>query len=153
MLVVAGTGHRPGRAYSHSDEDLWRLIHLVEGALAPLKPTAVISGMALGFDTALAKASLRLGIPLWAYLPFVGQEGRWPPQSRERYHLLLSQAEKIVVVSPGGFAAPKMMARNRAMVDDCQLLLAFWDGSKSGTGNAVVYAKGRGVPVRNLWPG
>jgi uncharacterized phage-like protein YoqJ len=150
-MIVAGTGHRPGKAYPHGDDALWQLIHLAESALAEIKPTAVISGMALGFDTALAKASLRLGIPLWAYIPFVGQEGRWPTPSQVRYHLLLNQAERVRVVCRGGFSAEKMMARNRAMVDDSQLVLALYDGSNSGTGNAVVYAKGRGVPIRNLW--
>jgi hypothetical protein len=36
--------------------------------------------MARGWDLALAKAAVELGLPLFAAIPFVGQESRWPAE-------------------------------------------------------------------------
>lgn len=39
--------------------------------------------------------------------------------------------------------------RNRKMIDsDVEGVLAFWDGSSSGTGDTIHCARGRGLPVR-----
>lgn len=38
------------------------------------------------------------------------------------------------------------------MVDNSDTVIAVWDGSKSGTGNCVEYAKRKNVPVFTLEP-
>lgn len=138
------------------------MIGLTELALFGLQrhaPTQVISGMALGWDTALAMAAIAHHIPLIAAVPFVGQESRWPPAQRLRYQKLLRRATEVVVVTEGGYAAWKMQKRNEWMVDRCDVLLALWDGSSGGTANCLTYARQRhvGTPllpavvIDNLW--
>lgn len=106
--------------------------------------------MALGWDMAGAQAAVNLQIPFIAAVPFLGQENRWPVASQTQYHRLLAAARHVVVVSPGRYSAAKMIVRDHWMVDNCHRLCALFDGSPSGTGKTVEYARGR-VPIDNLW--
>lgn len=148
-LIVSATGHRPKSL--PTGYDLAPLIALVKPWLAARKPDAVISGMALGWDQAVALAALDLGIPVHAYIPFVAQADAWPMHSQIAYQNLLLRCVERKVVSPGGYEVWKMQARNEAMVDDCDLVLALWNGEPSGTGNCVGYAEKQGKTVENLW--
>lgn len=116
------------------------------------RPARVISGMALGWDQAIALAALQLGIPVAAYVPFQGQENAWPGESRRRYHEILNQCAEILVVSPGGYTASAMQLRNRRMVDDADVVLAMWDGTSGGTANCVNYALSKNKFIHNMWP-
>ena len=151
-LIICGTGHRPGRAFPHDDATFVRLIDLATGWLKEHKPDVVISGMALGWDMALAKAALDLGIPVHAYLPCRGQADRWPKRSVERYVWLLERCAVKKLISKGEYADGVMQLRNEAMVDDVDLVLALWDGSPGGTKRCIDYANENGVKVENLWP-
>lgn len=149
-LVVAGTGHRPDKLGGFSSQVEGRLEALASAALARFKPDVVISGMALGWDWALAEASLKAGIPLIAAIPFVGQERRWQQESQRRYAEILAKAV-VVIVSPGGYSHKAMQVRNEWMVDRCHRLLALWDGSSGGTANCINYAVTVNRPYHNLW--
>jgi uncharacterized phage-like protein YoqJ len=151
-LVVAGTGHRPNKLFPEADNpyspDLLRsLADQVASVLTVLSPAGVISGMALGFDQALALAAIDAGIPFVAALPFEGQEGLWPKPSQDSFREILAKAEKVFAVSEPGYAAWKMQARNAWMVDHSSLVLAAWNGSPGGTANCVRYARKKSVPV------
>jgi hypothetical protein len=74
-----------------------------------------LSGMALGWDLAVAKACTILGVPFLAAVPFAGQENIWPRESKELYHELLAQASEVVIVSSGGYARWKFIARDHYM--------------------------------------
>jgi uncharacterized phage-like protein YoqJ len=118
-----------------------------------IQPSKMILGFALGWDTALAHACVRLNIPFIAAIPFVGQEKPWHKEAQETYHLLLSKAIEVVIVSPGVYHPGKLSRRNEWMVDRSTAVLALWDGSKGGTANCVKYAEKVSVPVFNVWPG
>jgi uncharacterized phage-like protein YoqJ len=150
-MVVAGTGHRPPKLGGYGNDVYQRLVVLAEKALREKLPSKVISGMALGWDQALAEAAARLSLPLIAAIPFVGQERLWPDESKKRYETLLQQATEKVVVCEGGYSPSKMQIRNRYMVEKCDVLLALWDGSPGGTWNCVRYAEAISKPVVNLW--
>lgn len=149
--VVAGTGHRPDKLGGYDQATSRRLQDLAEAALRRYAPTAVISGMALGWDQALAEAALVMDIPLIAAVPFVGQEKRWAPDAQKRYHEILACAAVVHVVSPGGYSHLAMHARNQWMVDRCKHLLALWDGTSGGTANCLNYAVDSKAQVTNLW--
>jgi uncharacterized phage-like protein YoqJ len=149
-VIIAATGHRPGKLGGYSDRVYWRLVAVAEQYLHSHQPTEVISGMALGWDQAFAEAALQLGIPVCAAVPFDGQELRWPRRSRRHYEDLLTLASRIHVVSPGRYELWKMQARNRWMVDHTTRLAALWNGSSGGTANCIQYARLR-VPIDNLW--
>lgn len=157
-ITIAGTGHRPdklvsgGKRVGYTNAVLAALIGLAETELDLLKPDEVISGVALGWDTALAIAAIRKGIPLTCAVPFEGQESKWPQESQDRYNKILSKAKAVVVVSEGGYSAQSMQARNVWMVDRAQKILALWNGTPGGTRNCIDYAAKVAVPVRNVWP-
>lgn len=150
-MILAGTGHRPDKLGGYEPWNAANWIELAEFILEQWRPERVISGMALGWDTYLATAAVKVGIPFVAAIPFVGQESQWPLASQMRYWELLGQAADIVVVCSGGFSAAKMQERNKWMVDHCDLLLACWDGSPGGTANCVEYAKRRGRAMYNCY--
>jgi predicted Rossmann fold nucleotide-binding protein DprA/Smf involved in DNA uptake len=143
--VIAGTGHRPDRLgidYSEASNRLLR--DFARDELAKLEGiTGVISGMATGWDQALAEAAV----------PVLGMESRWPPDGRARFHEILTRAARIEYVPGGEPANWKFLARDRWMVDNADGLLALYDGgdAKSGTGYTVTYAEGQGKPVINVW--
>lgn len=145
-MIIAATGHRPnklGGEYNHDGKYSRAIRTKMAEVIEEYKPEAVISGMALGVDTLWAMTAIVLNVPLIAAVPFVGQESHWPNESQQTYRYLLSKAHKVNIVSAGGYASWKMHARNMWMVDRCNVLLAFWDGTSGGTGNCVGYAQTR----------
>lgn len=148
MITVAATGHRPDKLGGY--EQINRLTSFARQYLNALSPASVISGMALGWDQAVAAAALDLCIPLTAAVPFEDQESRWPDTSRRRYAELMSRAAFVHVVSPYP-GTPAMQLRNRWMVDRCDLLLSLYDGSYGGTHNCLLYANRQKRQILNLW--
>lgn len=144
-MIVAGTGHRKIDIPEPA---------LVDGATAQLrllKPSLVITGMALGWDVALAEASDRLGVPYIAAVPFPSQAVAWPDQDRRRYETILNRAEEVFVISDF-MSIRAYEIRNRWMIDRADMVLAYWDGSlNGGTANAVRYALKKKVPLENVW--
>jgi uncharacterized phage-like protein YoqJ len=150
--ILAVTGHRPAKLGGYSDDVNSRLCSFARAELVTSQPLTVITGMALGWDQAIARACVDLGIPFVAAVPFDGQESRWPPLSRAAYRALVSLAAEVVVVSPSGFATRKAMhRRNQYMVDRGARVLALWDGSSGGTGHCVGYAITKRKPIDNCW--
>ena len=151
-LVLSATGHRPDKLGGHNENTALRLRALARREIAEIAPTRVISGMALGWDQAIAHAAIDLCIPFVAAVPFRGQEGKWPYASQREFHDLLTHAAEIVIVSQGRYAPWKMQLRNEWMVDNSGLVLALWDGSTGGTANCVNYARAMRKDIRNAWP-
>lgn len=150
-MIACGTGHRPDKLMGYSDVAHLRLTRFATDVLSEIRPTGVISGMAIGWDMALARAAVALDIPFTAAVPFEGQQGRWSPAQQAEYSFLLSRAHAVKYVCAPGFAAWKMQRRNEWMVDNSALVIALWDGSSGGTANCVRYANARGVQIRNVW--
>ena len=157
MTGIAGTGHRPEKLGGHGIQTRLALGGLATEYLSVQRPSKVISGMAPGWDQALAGAAVALNIPFIAAVPFAGQHKRWPAESQERYLRLLGMAEDVVNVA-GSFppisgiqVSRAMQARNEWMVDRADKMVALWDGSWGGTFNCVRYAEKKGVPIDNLW--
>ncbi len=142
-MIVAFTGHRPDKlgGYKLPNDTYIKVCRDIDWLLKELNPEKVISGMALGVDQWAAHIAYKLGIPFVAAIPFEGQEMAWPEASQKTYRILRKLASEEVIVSPGGYSADKMQVRNIWMVDNCDSLIAVWDGSKGGTGNCVEYAK------------
>lgn len=150
-MIVAGTGHRPDKLGGYGWEPEARLRCLAISWLEVAKPERVISGMALGWDQALASAAHISGIPFTAAVPFLGQEKMWPAESQKRFQTLLEKAEKVEIVCSGGYSPAKMQKRNEWMVDNCTHVLALWNGTTGGTANCVKYAQKQEKPIINLW--
>lgn len=149
-MILAATGHRPDKLGGYDEATFDRLTAFARRTLSDRGPAKVISGMALGWDQAVATAAVQLGIPFIAAVPFQGFAARWPQGSRYRLTALLCDAAEIHVVSevPGARA---LQLRNEWMVDRADRMLALWNGSWGGTFNCIQYANRRKVPVENLW--
>lgn len=156
MTIYAGTGHRPeslvlGGAEAYGDALRTSLTVFATDVLEELEPVAIISGMALGWDQALATAAIDLGIPLTAAIPFPDQHKRWPPEAQERYLWDLANAHEIHTVRDT-FSKGAYQERNVWMVKNCDHLLALFNGvSRGGTYNCIKYADRVKRPVSNLW--
>lgn len=152
-LTVCGTGHRPQHLPGgFSEEAFERLVMLAYRWLAAHHPKAVVVGMALGWDQALAVAAIRLGIPVDAYIPFSGQANAWPLKSHEKYQWILNQCRSSRIICFGEYRPSMMQDRNKEMVKASDQVLALWNGDDGGTANCVRYAEKVGKPVINLWP-
>lgn len=144
-MILAATGHRPnklGHDYELTGEICSRIRNELENIICDYRPSKMISGMALGVDTIWAELALKHNYPLIAAIPFRGQEDAWPQASRDRYNKILNHPlTQKYIVSSGGYSSHKMQIRNEWMVDNCDVLVAVWDGSEGGTGNCVIYAE------------
>jgi uncharacterized phage-like protein YoqJ len=113
----------------------------IEKQFRDLKPEKIITGMALGADLFAASIANKLQIPFIAAIPFADQEACWKDSDKKIYHKLIDKASEVLIISEGGFANYKYQIRNQYIVDNSDKLLAIWNGTKSGTGNCVEYAK------------
>jgi hypothetical protein len=156
-LVITGIGHSPTQLINnprlaYSDEVLTLLYRLEKKELVAFKPGQVISGASLGWDTALALAGFSLHIPVILAILLDGQEERWTPAVRMRYRKMLERAEDVHFLNDAPYEPEKIRARNEWMVAHADLILALWDGRKSGDiWNMLAYAQFRQKMVKNLW--
>ena len=165
-LVIAGTGHRPDKLGGYSAAAEAKVMEVARNAIDELRPARIISGMALGWDTALAKVAIEVGIPLIAAVPFNGFHKKWVPESQRAFQAILNKASEVVIVdelrdgtyqelngniAPGIYNVAKLQTRNIWMVDNCEMIAALWDGSSGGTANCLKYARGMKRVYLNYW--
>lgn len=177
MKKITLTGHRPKQLMPAGEK--WDFRHaLVQGYGTEIRkellkqagfnretqtwerqdPVTLLSGMALGIDTIGALVLLRLKkqFPelffLECAIPCLNQDKNWHETDKERYHDILKQADTVTYVSKQTYTDGCMQRRNEYMVDQADVILAVWDGTKSGTGNCVVYALEQGKPIALIEP-
>lgn len=136
------TGHRPDLlgGYNENNPTANEIKKILSAKIAELHSAhpdlELISGLAQGVDTWFADIAIEMGIPLHAYLPFSGQQSRWPRPAQDRYAALLQRCKSSTIVSQ--FASKQAyLARNDAMVCKCDMAIAVWNGLPSGTGYTV----------------
>jgi hypothetical protein len=157
-VIVTATGHRlhllPGYRGDGSSGPLRAT--LVEVALDTLEewsPDLLITGMATGWDMAMAIAAMIRNTPFHAYLPFEGQARNWSRTDQDAYRGLLDEAEDVRVISSTE-SRRAYYERDVAMVDALtgpeDRLLALWLGDpNSGTAITIDYAMDWLVPWTN----
>lgn len=75
-VKLAGTGHRPdklGGEYNLRGPFTQKISAATYSVLDSLRPSEIISGMALGFDQILAICAIHRDVKVTAAIPFVGQ--------------------------------------------------------------------------------
>lgn len=155
MLTCAYTGHRPNKlpcGYDLNHPFAISLEQKIIEILTELKPDRALSGMAQGVDQIAARATLKLGIPLIAVIPFLGQEKIWPDDSQKEYQRILGLATEVITVSPGNYTAIKMQIRNQYLVDNSDKLIAIFDQSTGGTANCIQYALSKKKQIIRINP-
>lgn len=168
-MIISITGHRPNRlpkeyGYNLNNKAWTKLKEYIEVTIeecykyaTPNEELTLITGMALGVDTAFWEAANELrksnrNIKIEAAIPFVGQEKKWTHESQKQYKQMLSESDKVTTVSEGGFATYKMMARNRYMVNKSDIVIAVICKETGGTAQCVKYAKERNKIVIEINP-
>lgn len=131
-MKVAITGHRPKRL-SVPEESIYQW---VTEKLKELECTEAISGMALGTDIIFAKAAMDLGVPLKCYFPY--KKKKYSKDEK----LISGYADGVKYFSESYVSNKCYFDRDRALVDDCDVLLAVFDnnGFWGGTAYTVQYA-------------
>jgi len=139
-MIVMVTGHRPQRLRGQEKE----VSAAVGELLDQLKPDKAISGMAAGTDQIFAMEAIDRDIPLYCYFPY----------PRQHYH---PQEEYIIERSAGcrnicnKYSKESYMIRDKAMVDDSDIVIAVWDGiEQGGTWNTIDYARKRGKEIKYI---
>ena len=152
--TVCFTGHRSIKSEYVSDLTL-KLDVVIERCISK-GFRRFLSGGALGFDTLAAKRVLEAkkkyeSVVLSMILPCRDQTKLWTklPDINE-YRDLKDAADDIVYIRD--FYDPEcMIKRNKYMVDNSSLCVAYFGGRAGGTANTVKYAKEKGVAVVNLF--
>lgn len=152
--ILTATGHRPAKLLGYSPEAATFLARIAEVFLRILDPDEVVSGFALGWDTAIVEAALMLQIPVIAGIPSRAQPNTWPEASRVVYYTLLEQATEIKYLSESEtYQDGDNQVRNEWLYDRGTETGALWDGSKGGTYNYLKYAVAQASkPMYNIWP-
>ena len=160
-MVCAFTGHRPHKLPWGNEEQDPRCIAvktMMEKRLmeaCDLGCHTFLCGMARGCDLYFAEAVLLLRqsrpeIRLVAMIPYPDQAKNWPEEDRKRHQILCEQADSCEILS-SVYAPDCMQKRNRAMVDQAQVLISVYDGSPSGTGSTVRYAEKLSRIILPVW--
>lgn len=147
---IGVSGHRPNKLGGY-DYLAFNLLQSIFLEWLDKNPTKLVrTGMALGWDQAVAQACITANVPFTAVIPFIGQENAWPEKSQVYYRWLIERAESQLVVSSGGYAAWKMQVRNEWIVDNVSKLIVMHDGSTGGTNNCIKYAKKKGFTEEQI---
>ena len=170
-MIICFTGNRNIYGYNYKDRRYARLMNKLDEYLIKegfyKDGNKFISGGALGFDTLafrmIDKASKTYNIENILAIPFENQSKKWSDRDKQVYEDMKLIADKVIYVDtlndykiktvPIGMYHPaKMQKRNAFMVDNSDLVISCWNGTKSGTYNCIKYAKKKGKKVINIDP-
>ena len=156
MYKVSFTGYRPQKLPFRGESDpacvdLKRRIYAEIERLYSFGAGEFYTGMALGVDMWCAEAVLKLKsvhpeVRLIALLPCRGQEDRWSPADQRHYSEILKLCDRVDCLAPY-YTSECMHARNRALIDSCDLMIAVYDGKPGGTKYTVELAGKLGKKV------
>ena len=150
LHIAAFSGHR---SYDNSADDRLRSVvaELYDEGVRVFRV-----GMAEGFDLAAGEAVLALkqlhdDVVLEAYVPWPLFSARFDYQNRQRYDAIITKAQ---IIRYAGFAYQNNIfhLRNDMLVDGAGYLIAWWNGSRSGTGYTVGRARRCHSRIINLHP-
>ncbi len=137
--TCAFTGHRQ----MEENFDVSRMEEVITAFIEEGYDT-FLSGMAMGFDMLAAELVLKLKkifpeIKLIACVPCEGQSRYFPPEEKARYNKILRQCDEVRTLS-NHYYNGCMQARDRYMVDNCNLLFAYKRVNEGGTYYTLKYA-------------
>ena len=167
-MNICFTGHRPNKlgGYDWNTPKNKQIINKLRATIVSVIAHNInesnfhfIVGGALGIDQMAFNICDELrhllsDITIEVAVPFQDQPNAWFNQlDKTRYFKQLQFANKVTYVDSlkkyqatkipiGKYNPYKLQIRNEYMVDNSDLVIAIWDGSKSGTKNCIDYAKG-----------
>lgn len=160
MKTVCFTGHRPEKLNFSEGDDRFKtfrnLLFKVVNRLCELGYTQFISGMARGFDMWAAEAVCRLktiekSVSLVCAVPFPDQAKSWKPEEKARWEAILNESDETANICDR-YTRDCFHRRNRYMVDNSEVVVCLYDGTKGGTAYTVDYALKKGKIVIQINP-
>lgn len=147
--IAAFTGHR---SYDHSaDQALRRVIERLYGQGV----RCFRSGMAEGFDLSAAEAVIDLKerlteLRLEAIVPYPAFKERMGLCDQSRYERIVRLAESVHYAADEYFEGVYRL-RNDLLVEDADVVVAWWNGRRSGTQYTVQQARRRAAHIINIY--
>ena len=147
------TGHRPDKMELGEKEIKPLLEKAIDEAIADGYVT-FITGMAMGTDIWAAEIVLERkkrnkDLHLICALPHPNFESRRSMTEKMRFNKIIKNADLVKEINDHYFTGCYQV-RNEWMVDRSNLVIAVFNGQKSGTKNTVDYAKRKGIKVVNV---
>ena len=147
------TGHRPDKMEFGEKEIKPLLEKAIDEAISKGFVT-FITGMAMGADIWAAEIVLDRrkkndDIHLICALPHPGFENRRSFTEKMRFSNIIKNADLVKEINDHYFTGCYQV-RNEWMVDRSSLVIAVFNGQKSGTKNTVDYAKKQGLTINNV---
>jgi len=147
------TGHRPDKMELGEKEIKPLLEKAIDDAISNGYVT-YITGMAMGTDIwaaeiVLERKKVNKGLHLICALPHPNFESRRSMAEKMRFNKIIKKADLVREINDHYFTGCYQV-RNEWMVDRSNLVIAVFNGQKSGTKNTVDYAKRKGVRVMNV---
>lgn len=115
-------------------------------------------GGAIGYDTLAAQILFRLRdtdfpeIKVILVYPFEGFDSRWTDAQKETYTRMLPKYNKRVCVAPAA-SREAYLARDRHLVDNSSICVAYCTRNSGGTAYTVRYAHDKGLKIYNIAEG
>ena len=149
-IVVAFTGHR---SYAHQAD---KLLRDTVASLYEEGARHFCVGMAQGFDLAAGEAIVELmtekrNIVLECCIPYPAFAQYFDTEERACYDNILRHAT-IVRYAAERYYAGIYNRRNNMLIENATHIVAWWDGSRSGTEYTLRRAKKKGCYTKNLYP-
>lgn len=175
-VKVCFTGHRPKDLHGYEKDKYYPIVDVLQGVCEELSregASTFISGGAQGIDQLAFWAVDRMRgagfrVDNEIYVPFRSQPNRWKSEglfSQAEYRYALGQATRVNILAndpdPNDIRGVTRLlhARNHAMVNDSDVVVAFVSGetletgyrkSKGGTAECMRYAVSQGKPVLTI---
>ncbi len=113
-----------------------------------------VSGGALGFDTLCATEVLSFreahpDVSLILVYPCLGQDSMWHEHDRQIYKRIFDECDECFCMRRE-YTSFCMHERNRAMVDESSLVIAYLENKRSGTAYTYRYAVENGLEIINI---
>jgi uncharacterized phage-like protein YoqJ len=154
-VTACFTGHRPDKLQKEKLPLIAETLNRELAACIRGGHHRFICGMSRGFDLMCARAVLKAK---WEYpnvflelaLPHADQADHWNEADKAAYLYIIERADLITCLSPK-YVQGCMHARNRYMIDNSSLLIAYFDGTPGGTASTVELAEKREMEIHNLF--
>ncbi|MBQ3124258.1 MAG: DUF1273 family protein [Clostridia bacterium] len=147
------TGHRPSKM-KHSEKEIVPLLEKAIDKAIEKGFVTFITGMAMGVDIwaaeiVLEKRKTNKDIRLICALPHPKFEQRRSFWEQQRFIQIINDADLVREISSCYYSGCYQV-RNEWMVDRSNLVIAVFNGQKSGTKNTIDYAKRKDISVWNV---
>ena len=127
------------------------MVYLAKKALKRYRASHLITSLSFGWEQAMTKAAIELGVPFTVAIPYPGQDTTWRSNARSYYLDLISKADEVYRVSDY-YSEGALLEGHLWRADRSDIVFALWEYEFEGeTFDVLDYALAKGKRVVNLW--